>query len=70
MTQVIEPVWLDIRSAAQYLGLSTQTIERYVDRGLLTMYKVPGAHNSPVRYRREELDRLMVPVQRKGNEQE
>lgn len=70
MTTTAEPiVWMDRYSAATYIGVSTDSIDRYVRRGYLPAFKVPGAANAPVRFKRSDLDALLVPVPRQEEEE-
>lgn len=59
---MLESPWMTKTQSAKYLGVSISTFDRYVREGLLVKH-YPGGIKTP-RYRREQLDALMVPQPR------
>ncbi len=53
-----EPHYLDRRAAAEVLGVSPATLDRWVRNGRLTPFRTPSGHP---RYTRAQLDRLLDP---------
>lgn len=47
--------YLDTQKAAEYLGVSTETIKSYAEKGLLPSYKLERA----IRFKKEDLDNLL-----------
>lgn len=39
-----QPVYITMREAGRLLGVSSPTLRRYDQRGLLTTYRTPGGH--------------------------
>lgn len=59
-----ETPWLTRVEAAAYLRVSTVKIDRLARRGSLTRYRLkdtPAGSPGSVRFRREELDSLLIP---------
>lgn len=50
--------WLSKEEAADYLGVSLFTIERYARDGKLPRYRLVGGKNT--RYKREDVEALIV----------
>jgi len=48
--------WLDIREAAELLGIGTSTLRRYVADGKVQAYRLPGRQ---LRFKREDLEALL-----------
>lgn len=51
----LEKTWLNIREASAYLGLSSWTLRRYKDSGMMPFYKVGGT----ILFAKHDLDRLV-----------
>jgi excisionase family DNA binding protein len=51
--------WLTRKEAAEHLRVHVRTVDKWADEGRITRYKVEGIQS--VRFKREELDALMVP---------
>jgi len=50
------------KEAAEYLKVSIETINSYIDKGLLTSYTAPiEIKNSPVRLKTEEVKKFFSP---------
>lgn len=54
--------YLTVAEAAEYLGVSTNTVRRQVYAGNLPGFRMNG-HGSLLRIKRVDLDGLMEPVQ-------
>jgi len=52
--------WLSRKEAAQYLGVSADTVDRLATRGTITKYRNP--ETGMVRLRKSELDDAFQPV--------
>lgn len=52
--------WLTKSEAAGYLRVGSRTIDRYVDQGRITRYRIGDLRT--VRFDREELDALVRPA--------
>jgi len=48
-----EEYWLTITKAATALGVSSGTIRKYADRGILKCYRLDGGHR---RFKREDIN--------------
>jgi excisionase family DNA binding protein len=54
--------WLSLHDAAEYASVSTRTIERWVQQGLLPPPPtLPGRKYRLLRFRTEDLDRVLTP---------
>lgn len=58
-----EPVWLKTKEAADYLRVSTKTLQRYARESDLIV-RAPGAGRAPDRYRRDSLDAFIASRRR------
>lgn len=58
-----ESPWLTIEQAAERLQVSVRTVERMVAAGELTERRPPYAGSRARRYRVEDVDAAMQPVQ-------
>lgn len=54
--------YLTVAEAAEYLGVSTNTVRRQIYAGSLPAFRMSG-HGTLLRVRRVDLDGLMQPVQ-------
>lgn len=52
--------WFTNKQAMQYLSISRSTLYRLVAKGKLTQYQIEGTEEK--RYAKEELDKLLKPV--------
>lgn len=60
-TAGVQTPWLTRREAAAYVRVSLETFDRWVKERDVPKHKAAGTQS--VRFRREDLDALMVPVQ-------
>jgi excisionase family DNA binding protein len=60
-TATVQTPWLTRREAAEYVRVSLETFDRWVAAGRVRKHKVADIQS--VRFHREELDALMIPVQ-------
>jgi excisionase family DNA binding protein len=60
-TTGVQTPWLTRREAAEYVRVSLETFDRWVAAGKVRKHKVADIQS--VRFHREELDALMIPVQ-------
>lgn len=60
------PDWLTIEQAAAYLHVHSITLRRWMAGGRLRGYKLGPEANSPLRFKRADLDALGRPI---GNDQ-
>ncbi len=58
---MVEKEWLNVKEAAQYLGISRETIYSLMDKRLLPYSEVKGVRGR--RIKKEDLEKLL-----KGNE--
>lgn len=57
--------WLETSPAARYLGVTTRTLHRYEERGLITPKRLPDREDGTPgnrRYKRSDLDALLREV--------
>jgi len=62
IVRMTTPTWMTKAQAAAHLGCSAATIDRYAREGKLTRHKLAGTQS--VRFRRDELDALLEPIDR------
>lgn len=58
MTEPAEPEWVDQKTAAARLSISTRTLRTWTRNGVVPLYTFPGDIR---RYRVEDLDALAQP---------
>jgi predicted site-specific integrase-resolvase len=59
VTEPAEPEWLDQKTAARRLSVSTRTLRSWTRGGVVAVHELPGGLR---RYRVTELDELARPV--------
>jgi excisionase family DNA binding protein len=52
--------WLTASEAAQYLGITTRTLQRWSREGLIIAHRLSGTIRATWRYRIEDLDARML----------
>lgn len=60
--------WFNVQEACDYLRISKPTLYELVNKGLLRSYKIKGLKAR--RFKREDLDGLMIPDERFDFDQE
>jgi excisionase family DNA binding protein len=61
MTQPLTRRWLTRTEAAEYLGCSVYTLDRWAREGKIVKHHIEGSTRA-IRYAVDDLDRMVVPV--------
>ena len=60
---ISETVWLTVRDASRFLGVSEPTLRKWTDRGDVAAFRTPGGHR---RYLLESLERFRSGLEQQG----
>jgi excisionase family DNA binding protein len=60
---ISETVWLTVRDASRFLGVSEPTLRKWTDRGDVAAFRTPGGHR---RYMLEALERFRSGLEQQG----